>query len=70
MRDLINQLNSPLHQEPKKPKKTKKSKDSTKYDIDYQSSTSVDKQIEYFKWLERNNLKDTHKNREDYDPSK
>lgn len=41
-----------------------------KYDIDYKSSTPVSKQTKYFKWLETNNLKDTHKNREDYNPSR
>jgi len=41
-----------------------------KYNIDYKSSTPVSKQTKYFKWLETNNLKDTHKNREDYNSSK
>ena len=57
MQDMVNKVNKP--KDP--PKKSK---------IDTKSSTPVKKQMEYFKWLEENNLEDTHKNREAYNPSK
>ena len=58
MQDMVNKVNKPTDP----PKKT------TKFKIDTTSSTPVKKQMEYFKWLKENNLEDTHKNRENYNP--
>ena len=45
-------------------------KKTTKPKIDPNSSTPVSKQIEYFNYLKKNNLQDTHKSRENYSPKK
>ena len=45
-------------------------KETTKPKIDSTSSTPVSKQIEYFNYLKKNNLQDTHKSRENYPGTK